>query len=130
MKYLGVDFGLKHCGLAVSDESGGFAFPAQILQNSKTLASEIFDFCKKENIQAVVIGQSSNEEVLYQSKKLESFLKENGFEVFWQDESLSSLNPSLAKRVKPSARLSGRQGTEKSDSESAAVILQRFLDSK
>lgn len=130
MKYLGIDYGMKKCGLATSDESGGFAFPAGVLKNGKTLLAEILDFCKKEDINAVVIGQSSNEEVLYQSGKLESFLKDKGLQVFWQDESLSSLNPSLAKRVKPSARLSGRQGTEKSDSESAAIILQRFLDSK
>ena len=35
MKYLGIDFGSKRVGIAVSDENGQMAFPHSVILNDK-----------------------------------------------------------------------------------------------
>ena len=50
MKYLGIDYGSKKVGVAVSDESNRFAFPLAVLENSTKLLEEIWEICKKNSI--------------------------------------------------------------------------------
>jgi RNase H-fold protein (predicted Holliday junction resolvase) len=38
MKYMGIDYGTKRIGIAVSDDGDTIAFPYKILENSKTLS--------------------------------------------------------------------------------------------
>ena len=58
MRYLGVDYGSKRIGLALSDEAGTMGFPHAIVANTLRVADEIVALIKKENIGAVVIGDS------------------------------------------------------------------------
>ena len=60
MRYLGVDYGSKRVGLALSDDGGTMGFPHAILVNTPRLIDEIFALIAKENIGAVVIGESLN----------------------------------------------------------------------
>src|ERR1035437_9068987 len=60
MRYLGIDFGSKRIGLAISDEGGSFAFPLQVLQNSEKAMGQILQICKEKNIGEIVIGDSEN----------------------------------------------------------------------
>ena len=41
MKYLGIDFGSKRIGLAVSDDGGKLAFPHSVVPNGANLLEEI-----------------------------------------------------------------------------------------
>ena len=45
MKYLGIDFGSKRVGLALSDENLQFAFPFKVLENSENLLEDIKKIC-------------------------------------------------------------------------------------
>ena len=58
MRYLGVDYGSKKIGLALSDESGTMGFPHSIVPNTPRLVEELCALIAKENIGAVVIGES------------------------------------------------------------------------
>lgn len=58
MRYLGIDFGTKKVGLALSDESGAMGFPHGILPNSPRLLAEVSALIAKENVGAIVIGES------------------------------------------------------------------------
>ena len=58
MRYLGVDYGSKRIGLALSDEAGTMGFPHSIVANSPRLVDELCALIAKENIGAVVIGES------------------------------------------------------------------------
>jgi putative Holliday junction resolvase len=51
-RLLGVDWGAKRTGLAVSDERQAFVFPRQIVNR----AAEIMDFIKSEEIKGIVVG--------------------------------------------------------------------------
>ena len=52
MRYLGIDYGSKRVGLALSDEAGTIGFPHAILKNTRRLIDELRVIIAKENIGA------------------------------------------------------------------------------
>ena len=58
MRYLGIDYGSKKLGLAISDESGRVAFPLQVIPNNKSLLVEIAKICEQEKIVKIICGLS------------------------------------------------------------------------
>ncbi len=58
MRHLGIDFGTKRVGLALSDESGVMAFPYAVIPNDAKLVQALEAIIAKEGVQAVVIGHS------------------------------------------------------------------------
>ncbi|OGG44352.1 hypothetical protein A2841_01025 [Candidatus Kaiserbacteria bacterium RIFCSPHIGHO2_01_FULL_48_10] len=61
-KLIGVDYGTKRVGIAVSDERGVVAFPKATLPNDRALIPTIVDLIRKENAVTVVVGESRNSE--------------------------------------------------------------------
>ena len=47
MKYIGIDYGKKRVGVAVSDEAGQFALPKEVLANDEKLISVICSLAKE-----------------------------------------------------------------------------------
>ena len=60
MKYLGIDYGEKRVGLAVSDNDGKVAFPKLVLENNSDLFNKTSSFCVENKIEAIVVGESKN----------------------------------------------------------------------
>jgi putative Holliday junction resolvase len=60
MKYLGIDYGTKRVGTAMSDDSGMMAFPDEVLTNDSKLIQKLQEKIKKNNVKKVVIGESKN----------------------------------------------------------------------
>ena len=60
MKYLGIDFGSKRVGVAVSDETGKMAFPYSVILNSEKLLEEVEKIIDREKIDEIIIGESKN----------------------------------------------------------------------
>jgi putative Holliday junction resolvase len=124
MKYLGIDYGTKRIGIAISDESGEFAFPKGIIGPEKAIG-EIAELCEKEGIEAVVIGKSiasngmDNEIVPIVEKFKEKLETATGLPVHFQQESFSTME---------AHRYQTKAGSR--DDSAAAIILQRFLDVK
>src|SRR5579885_855416 len=58
MRYLGIDYGTKRIGVAVSDENATLAFPKEILENDKDIFKKIEKILKEENITEIVVGES------------------------------------------------------------------------
>ena len=50
MKILGIDYGTKRIGIAISDEGSKLAFPREIILNATDTLLEIGEIIKKENI--------------------------------------------------------------------------------
>lgn len=124
MRYLGIDYGSKKIGLAVSDEGGSFAFPFLIFSNiSKEISLEkILKIINDKKIERVVIGESLNlkgeeNKILKDAKSFAEMIKEkSGLEIFFEKEWLSTVE---ARRF---------QDRKDADDSAAAIILQRFLD--
>lgn len=60
MRFLGIDYGSKRVGLALSDESGTMAFPHSVVPNDENLTKAIVAIITKEGVAEVVIGHSLN----------------------------------------------------------------------
>lgn len=62
MRYLGIDYGSKRVGLALSDESGKMAFPYSVLVNNSELVQNIVSLIEEKKVEEIVIGHSLNRE--------------------------------------------------------------------
>jgi putative holliday junction resolvase len=58
MRFLGIDYGSKRVGLALSDEAGKMAFPHKVLPNSPTLLKELEGIINEKAVSEIVIGHS------------------------------------------------------------------------
>jgi putative holliday junction resolvase len=119
MRYLGVDYGAKRIGLAVSDESGVLAFPRGIVAGVR----EIERLVKKEGVEKVIVGlpkslDGSETEQTRETRTFAEVLKKKiAIPVEFENEILTT-------------RLVEKQGVGKAhvDESAAAVILQAYLD--
>lgn len=123
MKYLGIDYGTKRIGIAISDDEGTFAFPYSIIPADTTLFESIKIIVEKEKVESIVIGESvaSNgapnelvEQSLRFKKKLETFFS---VPVYFEREGYSTVE---------AHRYQVKAGNR--DDSAAAIILQRYLD--
>ena len=123
MRYLGIDFGSKRIGLAVSDETGRFAMPREVVANDARAADTITKICQAENIGQIVIGQSLNYQnqpnpILAASQKFAVKLAElTKLPLAWEPEFLTS---------QEAKREIGKDDLY--DARAAALILKNYLD--
>lgn len=124
MKYLGIDFGSKRVGLAVSDGAGTIAFPRATLPNDKHLFSQLAEIVEDEKISAIIVGDTlshggKDNPVTAEAEMFVTALQAIvtvPIERVW--EMWSSIE---ASRYAP-------EGKGHDDASAAAIILQRFLD--
>lgn len=129
MRYLGVDYGLKKIGLAISE--GQIASPLKIIEvtSLNDAVAKLLQVVKKEEIERVIIGvpdsgQSKNAVKKFIAK-LKVDLKDQLVSVIEADETLSS---SSAKNLMIDLGV-GEKDRRREDAYSAVIILQNFLDS-
>ncbi len=60
MRLLGIDYGSKRVGIALSNEDGTMAFPREVLQNDNALLPTLETIIAKEKVGEIVIGHSLN----------------------------------------------------------------------
>src|SRR5262249_34574308 len=58
VKRIGIDYGTKRVGVAVSDASGAVAFPKMTLANDRMLMSSLKELVAAEGIEEIVLGES------------------------------------------------------------------------
>src|SRR3990167_4328773 len=96
MRFLGIDYGTKRIGLALSDEEGGIAFPHLVVSNDPFFLETIVALIKKEHVEGVVIGESRDFEqkenpIMEAVHKLKDVLeKETQLPVYLEPEFLTS----------------------------------------
>jgi putative Holliday junction resolvase len=123
MKYLGIDYGTKHIGIAVSDDGGSMAFPGDKLSNNKNLVENIKKLVGDRKIEGVVMGESKdfagNENAVMEGARAfaRALETELGLTVSFVPEFLTSVE---ARHI--------QGGSDKTHSSAAAIILQSFLD--
>lgn len=123
MKILGIDFGSKRVGLAISDESGKMAFPHSVILNDGNLLPEIEKMIKKENVESVVIGESKDfkgkpNEIMKEIEKFKKILEQKTkMPVLFEPEFMTS---------QQAEHIQGKNIMH--DASAAAIILQSYLD--
>lgn len=124
MTIIGIDYGTRRVGVAISDTSETLAFPKEVIQNTsnKNVAETLRSLYEKEKARMIVLGHSKNSQgednaVMDVVRELKALLESFSIPVVFQEESWSS------------AEASRYQGhIVDLDASAAAIILQRFLD--
>lgn len=136
MKYLGIDFGTKNIGLAISDGGGILAFPYRQLVNTKNTLAEIAQIVTTEGVGHIIIGYSSDSQGRENSvmEHVHSFKKSledtTAVPVSFQKEFMSSVfaRQDFHGKEKNNARQTKRPQAKPDDVAAAILILQRYLD--
>lgn len=124
-RLMGIDFGSKRVGVALSDEDHKFAMPKAVLPNDRTLFGEIKNLCSAHEVEAIVMGESYDykgnanpimKDILFFKGELERDL---GLPVFLEPEFMTS---------DAAAKIQGENAML--DASAAALILQSYLDKK
>ena len=132
MRYLGVDYGTKRVGLALSDEAGTMGFPHAVVPNTPRLADDLSALIARENVGAVVMGESrdlkggENKVALEVQALGEELALRAGVPVAYESEVFTSAlarrqHERVGKSRAPKARVAV-------DASAAALILTSYLD--
>ena len=122
MRYLGIDFGEKRIGIAISDEEGKIAFPTTVLANDKNIMKNLMDLCMQNGVEVVVMGESRDykgqiNEIMWKIEGFKKQLETVGFKVVFEPEFMTSVQAS---------QITGEN--KMLDASAAAIILQSYLD--
>ena len=123
--------------MAISDETGVFAFPYKIISNNMELVDTIHNVCGEEEVSAIVLGESNDlsgkpNKVMGSIEEFKRNIEaELDLPVYFQKEFMTTVEArgrsgkevNNAKKVKK-----GEQN--QADASAAALILQRYLDKK
>jgi len=133
MKYLGIDYGTKRIGVAVSDDTGSLAFPLAVVGAGPGALDAVAALVKEHKAEKVVVGESRNNkgghnEVMEDIKQFKKDLAQLcGLAVEIEPEFFTSTM--AARQFAPEER--SRKANPKHDNldaSAAALILQSYLD--
>ena len=122
MRHLGIDFGTKKIGIALSDESGTMAFPREVVPNDSNLLSYIEKLVEAERVKEIVIGHSidkaGNENPVHKEVKefITNLTLAVGIPIHLEPEQYTSA---------AAARVTGKN--DQTDAAAAALILESYL---
>jgi putative Holliday junction resolvase len=128
MRYLGIDFGTKKVGLALSDESGRMGFPHASIPNDGRLIDYVREIIINKKVEAVVIGESRNfagneNDVAAKAKAFAALLERTAeVQVFWEPETMTTQEA----RRDPEGIYTGSHAAV--DASAAAIILTSYLN--
>lgn len=134
MKYLGIDYGTKRIGVAVSDDTGVVAFPLKTVPAGPQALAEVAELVRYNAAQTIIIGESRNfkQEPNPVQEDIEQFKKDLaellGLPVFYEPEFMTSAQAARA-LARPKLLERRREGESKDlDASAAALILQSYID--
>lgn len=122
MRLLGIDFGSKRVGTALTDDKGLMAFPHEVYPNDANLVSSIVSLIEEKAVSAVVVGHSlgraGEENPIHQA--VEEFITDLTLEIpipiHFEPEQYTT---------QEAIRFQGR--TEKTDAAAASIILNSYI---
>src|SRR5690606_17020543 len=125
MKLMGIDYGSKRVGIALSDDGGTLACPRTVLPSDSRRVSAIAELVASQNIEGIVIGESKNfsggenpimEDIRQLKTELEAVLS---IPLYFEPEFLTS---------KEAEHIQGKNDMH--DASAAALILNSFIARK
>lgn len=122
MRRLGIDFGTKKIGLALTDESGVMAFPYDVIPNDSKFLDTIESLIADKKIEEIVIGHSLNLDGVPNSvqDQIDAFISDmtlrQPIPIHLEPEQLST---------QQAMKTTGRNN--QTDAAAAAIILDAFI---
>lgn len=132
-RIMGIDYGEKRIGIALSDPLFTFAYPFKTLLNDHNFIKDLLKIVEEKNVTKIILGLPSDrfksskelaDRVHLFKKEIEQVIKIEV--IFWDEEFSSALaqekvNESVTKK-------SARRKKDLLDRHSAAIILQEYLN--
>ena len=133
MRALGIDFGEKRIGLAISDAEGRWAMPLTTIERrtDRRAAHRIADLARQEGIGLLVLGEplgagGAAGEAAHRVRRFgEKLRAATGLPIRWVDEALTTV--AAAERLRDTG-LDRPRRRERRDSVAAQILLQEALD--
>lgn len=130
---LGVDYGTKNVGLAISDESWLIASPFKVINNTSftKVAEQFYQIIDENNIELVVIGLPLryDEGISKMEQRAKQFgrnlQKNREVNIYFHDEAFTSID---AKHSMIQSGIGRNKRKQKIDKIAASLMLQSFLD--
>jgi len=127
MQILGIDYGRRKIGIALSDERLIGGLTVVRYEDEKKALEKIVKIIKKERVNKIVIGVSEGQ-IGEESKRFgEKLGKKVNLPVHFQDETLTTQD---AQALSIIAGIKRKKRRALEDAYSAALILQNYLDSR
>ncbi len=128
MKTLGVDYGEKRIGIAISDENAIIASRYNILKNDRSIIDNFNNIVQSCGIKKIVFGLplGKDGEEGISSIKVKDFVRRldiKNIEIVYWNETLTTYDAGLI------LKKTGRGKRERVDDIAAQIILQEYLDS-
>lgn len=122
MKYLGIDYGEKRIGIAVSDDGGMIAFPHVTIENTTSTIFEIKKICDAQKTAQIVIGMPMRIGAVSPLMRT--------IQMFCDALARFTEIPVAYENEMFTTKMAIRDGAKKNtaDQSSAALILQSYLD--
>lgn len=122
MKLMGIDFGSKKVGIALSDDSGTMAFPYAVVPNDSKLISYVKNLVLERGVGELVIGHSLNN--LGNPNQIHTLVEDFIVNVTLQIGVPIHLEPEQYSS-RQAAQIQGKN--DKLDASAAALILDSFI---
>ncbi|MCB9819537.1 Holliday junction resolvase RuvX [Candidatus Nomurabacteria bacterium] len=125
MRLMGIDYGTKRVGVALSDESGAMAFPHIVLDNDEELLEKLELMIEERGVKEIVIGHSLNRDGL--PNKLHSAVEELIGDLTLRVGLPIHLYP---EQYSTQEAMIGQGRNAQTDASAAAIILNSFITKK
>ncbi len=132
MRTLGIDYGKKRIGVAVSDPLGITAQPVEVVENNGSLMDRIKELCEKYEVNTIVVGLPKNlkGEIAQSAEDVLAFVKKlakaaGNIPIITYDERLSTAS---VMKTLSETNMSGKKKRQVVDKMAAAYILQGYMD--
>jgi putative Holliday junction resolvase len=133
MRILGVDYGLKRIGLALSDEDGTIAQPLETIDGGRAaiVTRELLRLCQQRNVGKIVVGVplrldgTASDQTRRTLEFIAQLRQATTIPVAQWDERLTSVQ---AERALLGANVRRSERRQKIDKLAAQIMLQSYLD--
>ena len=125
MRHLGIDFGTKRIGVALSDVAGSMAFPHSVVPNDSQALKTIAKIVSENGVAVLVMGESidfkgqPNAVMPAITKFAEALKTATGVPLFFEQETMTT---------RAAAQIQGEHATI--DASAAALILNSYLEKR
>ena len=122
MKRMGIDYGSKKIGVAITDDTGKMAFPYAVVPNNEYFLEYVKDLVEERGVKEIVIGHSLDNQgqpnPIHQKVKelITDITLAIGIPVYLEPEQYST---------QQAIQVQGR--TAQTDASAAALILESFI---
>lgn len=135
-RILGIDYGSRRIGIALSDPLQIIAQSLETIENNKMFFERLKEIIQKEQVELIVVGMPFNlkGEKAQKAQEVEKFIahlkKEVEIEVFTWDERFTSSLAQTSLVQMGTKKKQRREEKGRIDAMAAAIMLQGFLDSR